>query len=198
MISDKVKDLLLIIAYILFGVLTRTVWHIAPNVEFVTALSIAGAYFIRKKYSLAIPMGIMVISDFIIGNTVIYLFTWSAFGLAWVIGQVMASRKVQGLFKRFPRLLQLGVVSELGGIVFTLFFYLWTNFGVVVVSSLYPKTLEGLMLSYKMGLPFLLPQLVGNLIIVPSVFVLTEIVYGGKWKVLEKWNLKVLGKNSVG
>lgn len=180
------KDLLLIIMYILFGVLTRTIWHIAPNVEFVTAFSIAGAYFIRKKYSLAIPIGIMIISDFIIGNTAIYLFTWSAFGVAWLVGRVISSKKVENLFSKLPKLLKLGVKSELGGAIFTLFFYLWTNFGVVVVSSLYPKTLEGLLLSYKMGLPFLVPQLLGNLIIVPSVFILTEAVYKSNFSILGK------------
>jgi hypothetical protein len=189
------KDLLLIIAYIMFGVLTRTVWHIAPNVEFVTALSLAGAYFIRNRYSMAIPLGIMLISDFIIGNTAIYLFTWAAFLVAYFAGRTLNKWKARGLFKRFPRLLQLSVLSELGGIAFTLFFYLWTNFGVVVVSSLYPRTFEGLMLSYKMGLPFLMPQLIGNAIIVPTIFILTDFVYKGNFNVLERIKVKVWSKN---
>lgn len=190
----RIKDLLLIVAYVFFGVLTRTVWHIAANVEFVTALSIASAYFMRRKYSVTVPLGIMIVSDLIIGNTAIYLFTWSAFGVAWAMGSIMASWKVNGLLKRLPRLLKLAAISELGGIVFTLFFYLWTNFGVVVVSSLYPKTFEGLMLSYKMGLPFLVPQLIGNMIIVPAIFVLTEIVYALKPQFSDMLRYKVFGK----
>jgi len=177
------KDFLLIFIYIVFGVLTRTVWHIAPNVEFVTAFAIAGAYFIRKSYSAAIPLGIMVISDFLIGNTAIYLFTWSAFGIAWILGKILASERIKEAFDRVHRILKLGIMSEMGGVIFTLFFYLWTNFGVVVVSNLYPKTLEGLLLSYKMGLPFLVPQLLGNALIVPAIFIFTELTYNGKLRI---------------
>lgn len=192
--TTRVKDIILIASFIVFGVLTRTVWHVAPNVEFVTAFSIAGAYFIRKKYSLVIPLGIMIFSDFIIGNTAIYLFTWSAFGVAWMIGRGLRSRQFKTLFGKLPRILRLGVISEVGGLIFTLFFFLWTNFGVVVVSDLYPKTFEGLILSYKMGLPFLIPQLVGNMIIIPSIFILTKIIYKDKLNVLTGIRYKMLNR----
>jgi hypothetical protein len=187
--SSKVKDILLITSYILLGVLTRTVWHVAPNVEFVTALSIAGAYFVRRKYSFSIPLGIMVITDFILGNSPVFLFTWSAFGVAHLAGKILSSKRVENILRKLPNTFRMILLSETAGLVFTLFFYLWTNFGVVVVSNLYPKTLEGVLLSYKMGLPFLLPQLIGNLIIVPAVFVLTEIVYSGKVEFIKKMML---------
>jgi hypothetical protein len=192
------KDLFIIIIYIIIGVLTRTVWHVAPNVEFVTALSLAGAFFIRKTYSILIPLGIMIITDLIIGNSSIIIFTWSAFALVWVWGRVGSSKKIKNLFKFVPKKMRMILLSEIMGIVFTLFFFLWTNFGVVIVSGMYPKTIEGLMLSYTMGLPFLVPQLVGNIIIVPSIFVISSFVYNAKAKeILQKLHLTVSKVNEA-
>lgn len=173
----KYKDIALIVAYIGLGVSTRTVWHVAPNVEFVTALTLASAYFMRRSYSFVVPLGIMIITDFIIGNSSIFLFTWSAFGFAHVIGKILGGGKIERLTEKFPKLLALSLKSELAGVLFTVFFFFWTNFGVVVVSNMYPKTFEGVILSYQMGLPFLVPQLIGNMIIVPSIFLLTELAY---------------------
>ncbi|MBN2016498.1 hypothetical protein JW766_06745 [Candidatus Dojkabacteria bacterium] len=187
----KVKDVLLIFIYVLLGVLTRTIWHIAPNVEFVTALSIASAFFLRKKYSFFVPIIIMVVSDLIIGNTPIFLFTWSAFALAHILGKSLHLNVADRLLGKIAREVKILVVSECGGIIFSLFFYLWTNFGVVVVSNMYPKNIEGLFLSYKMGLPFLWPQLIGNMIIVPAVFLLTDIAYKRKFNILKGVREKV-------
>jgi hypothetical protein len=188
--TNKVKDIIFILGYILIGILTRTVWHIAPNVEFITALTLGGAYFIRRNYSLVIPFGIMFISDMIIGNQAIYIFTWSAFGIAWLMGKLMNMGQIQKFGEKLPRLFKLALVSETSGILFTLLFFLWTNFGVVVTTTMYPKTLEGVILSYTMGLPFLVPQLVGNIIIVPAVFVVTEIAYHAKTNFINKLFIK--------
>ncbi len=186
------KDLFFILVYVIFGVLTRTVWHIAPNVEFVTGLSIAGAFFICKKYSLAIPLGIMIISDLIIGNSSIYIFTWSSYVFAWVIGLLLRSNRVSNLFKKLSSIVKVFTLSEAGGILFTLFFFLWTNFGVVVVTEdMYSKNIMGLIESYTMGLPFLIPQLIGNIIIVPIVFVFTKFAYETKLNNLQSLILKV-------
>jgi hypothetical protein len=182
--SSKVKDLLFISGYIAFGVLTRTVWHVAPNVEFVTALALAGAYLIKSKFSFTIPLGIMIVSDFLIGNSSIFVFTWSAYGMAYVFGKILASQGIQKLFGKLPEVVKILALSEVGGTFFTIFFFLWTNLGVVLTTSMYPKNIEGVLLSYKMGLPFLWPQLVGNLIIVPVVFVVTKLIYKEKLNTL--------------
>ncbi|MDD3647019.1 MAG: hypothetical protein PHS44_00765 [Candidatus Dojkabacteria bacterium] len=187
----KARDILLVVVYVGLGVMTRTVWHVAPNVEFVTALSIAGAFFLRKNSSYVIPLGIMVISDLFIGNSSIFIFTWSAFGLAHLSGKLIRREFADKFLASSSKLIRTLLVSELAGVIFTLFFYLWTNLGVVVVSNLYPKTFDGLLLSYEMGLPFLLPQLIGNMIIVPAIFVVTEFAYNNGYKYLKNINLKL-------
>jgi len=188
--NRRYKDGVLVVACIALGVLTRTVWHIAPNVEFVTALTLVSAYVLRKSYSLIVPLGIMVISDLVIGNSMIFVFTWSAFSLAYVFGKALKTEKINKVFSKLPHTLALGLKSEGAAVISTLFFYLWTNFGVVVVSNMYPKTLEGVLLSYQMGLPFLVPQLIGNMIIVPAIFLLVDFAYKGKLVLADRYTMR--------
>ncbi len=177
----KKRDYFYITFVVSLGVLTRTVFHLGPNIEFITAISLASGYFIKnRKYSIIVPLVVMFTSDFIIGNTKIYLFTWSAFLLAPLWGRVMKSYRLGRIMSKGPKVFTKTVSSGLFGVAFTLFFFLWTNLGVVVVSDMYPKTIEGLLMSYQMGLPFLLNQLIGNLIIVPAIFLISNIFYSQK------------------
>lgn len=188
------KDVVFSTLFVIFGVLSRTVFHIAPNVEFVTALSIAAGYFLSSSISWIVPLGIMVISDLMIGNSAIYIFTWSAFLIGWGFGMFLRSNVATRIFskieKKIGNTVMITLKSESAGVLFTIFFFLWTNFGVVLVSTLYPKTLEGVAMSYVAGLPFLRPQLVGNILFVPLLFVITNVLYNGK--VLEVLKSKIL------
>ena len=74
------NDIIILLSFIILGVLSRTIFHIAPNLEFITAFSLSAAYFMaNKRLSLAVPLFVMFFSDLIIGNSNIFLFTWSAF-----------------------------------------------------------------------------------------------------------------------
>src|SRR5258706_9885632 len=152
------KDFSLIIFFVLIGVLTRTLLHIAPNVEFITAVCLSSAIFLKNKnLTMSVPLLSLFISDLIIGNSSIYLFTWSGFLVISVFGLVLNNKK----FEKFTKTLtSRTLLVEAAGILGTLFFFLWTNFGVVVVSNMYPKTPQGLALSYFNGLPFLASQLI--------------------------------------
>lgn len=70
----------------------------------------------------------------------------------------------------------------------SLFFYFYTNFGVWFLDAfgMYPKTLTGLIECYVMGLPFLRLNLLGNLLFIPSTFILSELLCGMifRWKKL--------------
>jgi hypothetical protein len=163
----KYKEILVVLLFILIGVVTRVIFHInpiAPNLEVVTALSLSSAYFFRnKKIALFVPIGIMIGSDLIIGNTSIYLFTWTGFLITFFLGFISTSYKTSSRFK-------LGIFSEGLGLLSTATFFLWTNLGVVLTTDMYQKNIVGLVESYINALPFLRNQLVGNIIIVPLVF----------------------------
>lgn len=174
----KYNYLALAITLILLGITTRTVFHIKPNLEFVTACSLAAGFFFRKNtYAVLIPVLIMFGSDLIIGNTNIYIFTWTGFLVSFLVGVAMKS----GRFKNFTNsVLKFTGFSQLAAIVSTLLFFLWTNFGVVVTTNMYSKDFSGLIQSYINGLPFLKIQLAGNLLIVPAIFLLSYLVINSK------------------
>lgn len=165
------KSLIIASLLISLAVLFRTVWHFGPNIEFVTAASFLAATYLGSPWAIIVPFLTMVISDRLIGNTNIYYFTWSAFifiGLADYL-----------FIKKFGR--QKLVLKQTGaGVTASLFFYLYTNFGVWFLDSfgMYSRDLNGLIKCYVMGLPFLKFNLIGNLILVPLTFTISEGLYG--------------------
>jgi hypothetical protein len=157
----------------LVAVLSRTIFHLGPNIELVTTVMILSSYYLGRKSSFWLVFLIMAVTDRIIGNTSIFLFTWSGF----LIPSLFASKLFKNLkleIKNLP-IKTLGLVG--GGLLSNVFFFIWTNLGVWLLDSwgMYPKTFAGLIMSYINGLPFLKPQLASTLIFVPLGFTLIEI-----------------------
>ena len=150
------------------AVLERTVFDLGPNFEFITTALILSAFYLGKKQSFLLTFLILLISDFILGNTNIFIFTWSGF----LIPALFASNLLKKI-KLNKILLGTGL-----GISSNIFFYLWTNFGVWAFDSwgMYPNSIQGLLQSYINGLPFLKYQIISTLLILPVTFVVFEIV----------------------
>lgn len=173
--------LLLILTGIL-GRLFLTNYVGIPNFEIITALTLVSAVFLGRVWAIAVPLSIIAITDVFIGNSPVLIFTWSAFAIIGVFGMIYKKyeSKTQKstptlLYKRmeqciFP-LCKGGLRGILGitsiGIISSIFFFLYTNFGWWLVSNMYPHTLDGLTQCYIMGLPFFKNNLIGNLIFVP-------------------------------
>lgn len=151
------------IALITLGALSRIIlsnYHL-PNVEIITAITIISGALLGGYFVLIVPFSILLISDIYIGNNTVFLFTWSAFAFIGVIGYAMRN-KIDYSAK------SIGFLTA-GGIFGVLTFYLWTNFGWWLITTMYAKTFEGLLTCYVMGLPFLYPQLLTNLIVIPAL-----------------------------
>lgn len=134
---------------------------IAPGFELVTASTLVAAALLPRRAALVVPLALMVGGDLLIGNTPILLFTWSAFALIGLAGLYLRRWSMQR-----PKL----VLASLGaGIVGSLFFFLFTNFGVWLIGdgTMYAKTWSGLMQCYAMGLPFYRTNILGNIVVVP-------------------------------
>jgi hypothetical protein len=165
------KTLRLIFACLLvaIGIAGRLFIH-TPNVETVTVVTLLAGMLLGGTYAWAVPLVVVGLSDMVLGNDLILLYTWSA----WV-GIGLLSKVLRGagksIFTQTFMLTGAGVAS-------TVIFYLWTNFGVWQMSGMYPHTGMGLLASYVMGLPFLKFQLLGNLMLVPVV----SLVVLGAWK----------------
>lgn len=155
---------------ILLGVLTRTVFHVAPNFEFITAITLISATRFKQPYSILIPIASIVLSDLIIGNTIIYLFTWSGFIFTYILGWLSSknlnSSKVFSKFVKYEGLALVGV----------LVFFFWTNLGVTLTTNIYPDTLEGYVQSLIMALPFLKVQVVSALLTAAGLVSVFEVI----------------------
>jgi len=144
---------------IVFGVAARLVLEDLPNIEPITLTAILAGVIFRNKLAALVPLAVVGITDVIIGNTSILIFTWSAWLIIGFFGLILKRSKLTD-FSFIFKFTGLGLAANL-------FFYLWTNFGVWLVGGLYPRTASGLIESYFMGLPFLEYQIFGNLIILP-------------------------------
>jgi len=165
------KDIILSTIFILVGVLTRTVIHFGPNFEFITAIAIMSGYLMKSsKLAIATPLIAMAITDVIIGNSNIFLFTWSAYAVAPIIGMIIKKFKLKNQILKM-------LTVEAGGMLSAVFFFLWTNLGVVFTTAMYSKDLNGVIASYINGIPFFKPQLAGVLITVPLVYLVSSLIY---------------------
>ena len=130
----------------------------APNLELVTMVSIIAALTFGWRAALLVSIGAMAVSDAIIGNMSILVFTWGSFALIG-LGAVIL-RKLNNKPKT-------QVLASAGFVIAssTLFFVV-TNFGVWL-QGWYPATWAGLITCYQLAIPFYRTMLIGNLIMVP-------------------------------
>jgi hypothetical protein len=153
----------------------RTIFDLGPNVELITTAMILSTYYFGKKESVWLTLAIIIFSDLIIGNSSIFIFTWTGFlipalfasGAIYKLSTNHSLLTTKKAFKTVP-LIFTGFASNI-------FFYIWTNLGVWFIGNMYAKTFSGLMQSYINALPFLRYQILGTLIFVPVGFTLTEI-----------------------
>ncbi|MCL2089731.1 MAG: hypothetical protein FWH11_00645 [Micrococcales bacterium] len=150
-----------VIIAIVWRLWNRSAGFAPPNVELVTssAVILALTLGIRWKAAALGPLAVVIISDLILGNSQVYLFTWSAW-LVIGIFAIVARRLIDR--HRF-----------LGGVGFALvsstWFFLWTNFGVWALwrGTFYSVDASGLISCYAAGIPFYRNMLLANLALVP-------------------------------
>lgn len=186
-VQNHKNRFLLAFLLILIGVLGRTVFHFGENIEFVTAVTLLAGSFLGFFWTFFVPLTIMAISDIIIGNTNIFIFTWSAYLLIGLLALIFL-RQNKGFVNNILK-------AEFTGILASLVFYLWTNFGVWALDgfSMYSDNLSGLVDSYIMGIPFFKANLFSNLIIVPLSFYLFQLLLS--WRYARSKIKKILFTN---
>src|SRR3989344_4263226 len=78
----------------LLAFLERVAFDLGPNFEFVTGAMLLAAAYLGTRYSLTLVLVVMVLSDLTLGNTNIFLFTWSGFLIpALVASKVLTKAK---------------------------------------------------------------------------------------------------------
>tara|TARA_B100000427_G_scaffold82393_1_gene67294 strand:- start:813 stop:1316 length:504 start_codon:yes stop_codon:yes gene_type:complete len=143
------KKLLLVIGFILLGILTRIIPH-PPNFTALGAIALFGGAFIYdKKFAFTIPVFIMIVSDFILGYNM-SLSVYLSFIIMVFIGLYL-QKKQNSL-----RIINAALIGSL-------VFFVITNFSVFLTSSLYPKSIIGLVECYTLAIPFFINTLAGNI-----------------------------------
>lgn len=170
----KLKTILLIILFTSVAMVGRILLQDLPNIEPIMAMSVIAGALLGPAAGLIVALASVVSSDLIIGNTNIMLFTWTAWA-AIGVSATLAKRRSKGNVRVWRDTAKLTGFGLLG----TIFFFLWTNFGVWYIGDWYPSTFSGLLLSYEMALPFLRQHVLSTLTIVPvaSLVVLTAWKY---------------------
>lgn len=155
---------------VVIGFLSRTALHAGANFEAITAISIVSACYWRSRWSILVPLLALILSDLVIGNTTIFIFTWSGFAFGHLLAKVVAPRLPSKIFGQLAGATALSLVSV--GI-----FFLWTNLGVVMQTVAYPDNLTGLIQSYINAIPFLRPQILAALIFTPLLMLLARMIW---------------------
>lgn len=141
---------LLAFALVIFGVITRLIPH-SPNVVPITAITLFGSVYLPKRLFF-LPLIILLISDFFIGFYGTDMFY--VYGSYLLIG-------VLGLWLRLHKK-PLNILGS--ALSSSILFFIITNFGVwAPPNNWYPHTLDGLLTSYTMALPFFRNSLMGDL-----------------------------------
>lgn len=164
------KNIITAVCLVIFAIASRMLMH-GQNYETLTAVTVIAGALLGPALGLAVGLLSVIGSDMIIGNSPILLFTWSAWAVVGLANAVW--------HKRFAKmsLWQGSAMLTGSGLVSTLFFYLWTNFGVWQIGGLYAHTWQGLIQCYVAAIPFLRNQLLGNIVIVPVVVTITIAAY---------------------
>lgn len=140
-----------------------------PNFEIITALALIAGIYLGGIYMIIVPLAIIFLSDLVIGNNYIFIFTWTAFMFIGLFGYLY--KKYKNKFNKiFANSILLAIASSI-------FFYLYTNFGWWLMSGMYEHSLSGLIRCYYMAIPFFRNNLMGNLIFVPvGIYIASRVV----------------------
>lgn len=136
--------------FIVIGVLSRLLPH-PPNFTAMNAIALFGVMYLGSRWlSLATVLASVFLTDMVLGFHSTMSFVYLSFGLIVLLGS---------LFKEGISFHRLPLVS----LVSSMLFFLVTNFGEWITGTLYPKTLNGLVLCYLAAIPFFCNQIVGDL-----------------------------------
>lgn len=128
---------------ICIAIVSRIVPH-PPNFTPITAIALfSSIHFKNKIYRYLIPITGLIISDIIIGISLINIFVYLSFILIAFIGT------------KFQKINNYSILLS------SISFFIISNFGVWIIG--YPKDIEGFILCYYMALPFFINTILGDL-----------------------------------
>ncbi len=136
-------------AMILAGAVARVLPH-APNFTPTGALAFYSGSKMSLKAALSISLGILFLSDLVLGWHSTMFFVYAGFALTALLGHALKDT---------------GTAGKISGLAASsLLFFVTTNFGVWLTSGMYPHSLAGLSACYVAALPFLSNELLSTML----------------------------------
>ena len=159
--------LLFAITLICVGVVSRFLPH-PPNFTAINSIALFGVWSLKchiphLSQKNQLDAGIiavfvaMCISDYFIGFHATLPFVYLSFAGVILLGYRFSSEKIVSCLPLFS-------------VASSLLFFLLVNFGVWLTTSLYPKTVTGLIICYIAAIPFLTSQILGDLVYGTAMF----------------------------
>ncbi len=142
--------LLIISGIVLFAAMMRLIPHY-PNFTPVAAIALfGGAHLGKRRLAFMIPLAALFISDLFLGFHHLIIPVYVSFALVVLLGTLMRKN------------IRIPIVIG-GSLAGSLLFFLITNFAVWALTPYYPNTLQGLITSYTMAIPFFHASILGDL-----------------------------------
>lgn len=169
LMTSKVSNILAVTLIIISAVLLRLIPHL-PNFTPIAAMAIFGGVYLSKKWSLVLPLTIMLISDYLLlyihpfgSPTVDFsklqpiqalvhsttFFVYLSFLISGFLGTIL--KNISKLY------------TPIFSLVASIQFFIITNLGVWLTVGTYPKTLEGLLTCFVVAIPFFKNTIMGDL-----------------------------------
>lgn len=159
---NKHLSVIIAVALIVVGIAWRLLPHI-PNFAPIGAIALIASLALGWKKSLWVVMGVMIISDLLIGFYPGIEWTWLSF--LFIAGFGLTIKKLAPHW-RIP----VGALGASG------LFFIVSNFGTWIASGMYSLDLTGLMQCYVMALPFLRATLLSDLLFTTVLLLGYEVV----------------------
>jgi len=173
------KNILLIVALIMIGILGRIIPH-PPNFTPIIAIALLASHVFKNKWIVILtPLMAMWISDLVINN---YLYAGYYDSLLifsssflWVYGPIICIALLGTVLIKKVKISNIALSSISGSLIF----FLVTNFGVWISGTMFPKSLFGLIECYTFALPFFGNALVGDLVYCTILFTSYSLAFSG-------------------
>lgn len=126
------------ILLVIVGIFSRVIIH-TPQFTATLAVALFAGMYLNKRLAWAVPVGMMLVTDLILGFHDTMLFTYGSMLLISLIGMWAKNRKN-------------AVTVVLSSVASAMVFFIITNFGAFL--TLYPRTWGGLYECYILAIPF--------------------------------------------
>lgn len=152
------KSLIILLALVGLGLLTRLVWHPA-NTTALAAIAVFAGFYFRANWSWLVPISVLAISDPFLGayEWPVQLSVYLSFLAVWQMGRRLKARPS----------LWFGLAAV---VVPSTLFFIVTNLAVWAFTPWYVKSFGGLAAALLAGVPFWRNMLIGDAVWLGIIF----------------------------